>query len=407
MFATKDDALESEVVTYFTQPSARSDPYPFYKRMRESAPIYYSPTMDVWVASSYEAVNQTVQAQVRYKPRSADDPSMGRARKVLYSAQFLFLDPPAHSRMRDLVKKTLSGTNAEHWRPAIARWIGNIQDDVRNRDQIELVEEVTTPAPFKVICEVIGLPYEDMPKLKQYTRGFLELHSPDVTPEMDAVADQEFDGFCNYLRPLYEQRVSSNSQQNDVFNELIAHQLAGEISFEQIGLLMLLLMVGGHETTAGMFASAIHCLLNDREQWEALVADPALATQAVEETLRFETPARQLQPKLLVVDTIIAGVTVPAGQRVIPFLAAAHRDPSVFADPDRFDIRRNSKLNLAFGFGRHFCIGAAFARVEGQEFLRAFPRTFPNIYPNGPVEWSSNIMLRMLEHLPVRMENRG
>jgi cytochrome P450 len=403
----KDSALEGEVVAYFTDAGTRSDPYPFYKRMRETAPIYYSPTLDVWVASSYEAVSQTVQAQVKYKPRSADDPTMGRARKVLYSAQFLFLDPPAHSRMRDLVKKTLSGTNAELWRPAIARWIGGIQDDVRSHSRIELVQEVTTPAPFKVICEVIGLPYEDMPKLKQYTKGFLELHSPDITPEMDAIADREFDGFCDYLRPHYDQRVSGEAKKGDVFDELIAHHLAGDISFEQIGLLMLLLMVGGHETTAGLFASAVHCLLDNRDQWESLIADPGLAPSAVEETLRFETPARQLQPKLLVADTAIAGIVVPAGQRIIPFLASAHRDPVVFADPDRFDIRRNSKLNLAFGFGRHFCIGAAFARVEGQEFLRAFPQSFPDIYPDGPAVWNSNIMLRMLEHLPVRVANRA
>jgi cytochrome P450 len=150
-------------------------------------------------------------------------------------------------------------------------------------------------------------------------------------------------------------------------------------------------------------SSAVYHLLENRDQWEALVADPALANGAVEEILRFETPARQLQPKFLGADLEIQGVTIPKGHRIVPFLGAAHRDPAVFADPDRFDITRNAKLQLGFGLGRHFCIGASFARVEGQEFLRAFPQLLPNIYIDGPVEWDPSIMLRGLRSMPIRV----
>ena len=399
--------LEREVVAYFEDPEARAEPFDFYRRLRETAPIYRSPGVGLWIASSYEAVNQTMQAEVSYIPRSnrpgAVDPNMGRARKILYATQFLFLDPPEHNRLRNFVKKTLSGTNSERWRPAIARWMERLQDEVGNRSQIELVSEVAMPAPFKVICEIIGLPYEDVPLLHHFVKGFLALHAPHVTAEMDAQADEEFAGFCKYLEPLLQKRLSGEVHNGDVFDELVEYLNSGDITFEQLGLMLMLLMVGGHETTGGMLGSAVYRLLQNRDQWEAVVNDPSLAPLAVEETLRYETPARQLQPKTLVKDTEIAGTVVPAGAQVIPLLAAAHRDPDVFPDPERFDIHRNAKLNLAFGFGRHFCIGAAFARVEGEEFLRSFPQRFSNIYQDGPVTWDPSIMLRGLKNFPVRV----
>ena len=407
MTAFKDAALEAETVRYFTEDAARNDPYPFYKRLRETAPVYYSPTMDMWIASSYEAVNRVLQSDLSYTPRSHhafDESSVtGSTRKLLYTTTFLFLNPPEHTRYRNFVKKTLSGTNSELWRPAIARWIDQLQEKLAGERQFDFVSRIGHPIPFGVICDVIGLPYEDVPMLRRFVRGFLALFAPDVSPEADVAADREFAEFGDYLRPHLEDRLAGRVQRDDVFAELIGFMQTDELKFEQVGLLMLMLLVGGHETTGGLLGSAVYHLLCNRDQWEALVADPELANQAVEETLRFETPARQLQPKFLNRDLELQGVTIPQGQRVIPILAAAHRDPEKFPDPDRFDIHRNAKLNIAFGLGRHFCIGASFARVEGQEFLKGFPQRFPKIRLAGDVAWEPGIMLRGPSRLPLQI----
>jgi cytochrome P450 len=163
------------------------------------------------------------------------------------------------------------------------------------------------------------------------------------------------------------------------------------------------LLIAGHETTTSLIGNGVLALMQHREQWDAIRADPSLISQAVEEILRFESPVAR-QPRLIRRDVELGGQTLRAGEMAFQMLGAANRDPGQFANPDAFDIRRSPNRHIAFGLGPHFCIGAPLARAEGQIAFATMAARFPDLELADAPRWDvEKPNSRVLRELPIRL----
>ena len=400
-------ALEQEVIAYFSDAAARENPYPFYKRLREYSPLYYSPNFDFWLATGSAHITEILRNDLSHEPETyrnhQDDPDMSEMRRLFYEVFFLFRDAPAHSDYRSLFKRSFTGSAAEKMRSSMRDWFTEIQDESNSGKGIEFIHDVAHPSPFRVMCAMLDLNFADYPKIQKWVSAFISLTEPNVRPEVEQAAAANFIEFKEYLRPVVEARLSGRVQKEDVLQDLVEAVSADVLTLDQLTLLVHMLIIGGHETTGSAIGNGIHALLRHRDQWDAVVADPSLAGHVVDEVLRYESPSRQLVWQSTREDVEILGTTIPKGHRVINWLGAAHRDPEKYQNPDAFDIMRPDRGNMSFGFGRHFCLGAAFARVELQEFFSTFPQRFPRAEQTGQAEWDPGLMLRGLKTFPMEL----
>jgi len=209
--------------------------------------------------------------------------------------------------------------------------------------------------------------------------------SSDASRMLDADLDEAtiqrgllaFMSLVNYLNGIFEERRAN--PRDDLLSALLAAEEEGDrLSEEELRSTVVLLFVAGHETTMNLIGNGTVALLRQRDQWDRLIADPSLAPGAVEEVLRYDGPVH-LTARTATVDCEVAGVAVEAGQGLVTLLAAANRDPERFPDPDRVDIARPDNHHLTFSHGIHYCLGAALARLEGQEVFKALTQRFPNL----------------------------
>jgi pimeloyl-[acyl-carrier protein] synthase len=200
--------------------------------------------------------------------------------------------------------------------------------------------------------------------------------------------------------------ISSKRAEPDgsVLSELVAAEAEGDkLSMDELLSTTITLLVAGHETTTSLIGNGVLALMRDREQWDAIRAEPTLIPQAVEEILRFESPVAR-QPRLIRRDVELGGQTLHAGEIAFQMLGAANRDPDQFTNPDAFDIRRNPNRHIAFGLGPHFCIGAPLARAEAQIAFATLAARFPGLELEESPRWDlEKPNSRVLRELPVRL----
>jgi pimeloyl-[acyl-carrier protein] synthase len=402
-----DEKLEERVVEYFNDPAARNDPYPLYKQVRELTPVYYSPTLDFWLVSSFAGIREVFRKDqsnnpVNYRQFPASS-SLNETRKLFYDTFFLFMDPPDHTKYRNLFQRSFGSNRAEALRISMGKWFLDILSKYKNESAFEFIHSVAHPSPFKVMAEMLGIRFEDYARIQGWVAGFIELTEFNVRPEAEALGEKCFKEFREYIAPFVDERLSGRVEKPDILQDMVDALAAKIINADQLVMMVYMFIIAGHETTGSAIGNGAWCLLQHKEQWDMLVADPSLAAKAVDEILRYEGPGRQPHYKSMMEDVEILGTTIPKGERVIPWFGAAHRDPERYKDPDRFDITRPDGGTMVFGLGRHFCLGAAIARTEMQEFFSTFPRQFPNTEQVGKALWDPGLQIRGLKQLPVRL----
>jgi cytochrome P450 len=278
--------------------------------------------------------------------------------------------------------------------------IDRLLDQVSGQDSFELVSAFASPLPIAVITQMLGL--ADEPERLRRVGATLASALDGVQSISHAVrlfvADRE-------LRASFDELLARAAREpgDDLASVLVAQQ-GGQISSAELTSLIGLLLLAGFETTVNAIGNGVRALLNHREQWELLVADPSRAEAVAEEVLRYDPPVQQTARVLFsTADPVeLAGTTVQPGQWLLLLLAAANRDPDVFADPDRFDITRaNATDHLAFSGGIHYCLGAALARMELAAAFRALATRFPRLRANGRVVMRPGTTLRGPRRLPV------
>ncbi len=412
MTTTEPIAFEeflSPALRELEEPANRANPYPVYKRYRDEHPIHRS-EIGIWTLTRYTDIlsvlrderfssdprNTTVFDELVTPEERASDPIQNFADRIL-----LFTDPPNHTRMRTLVNKAFTPRTVEGLRPHIGEIVRDLIDQAADGGEMDVIRDFAYPLPALVICELMGVPVEDRDKFKGWSGDIAPILDPITPPSTMNVALATLGQFAVYFSQLIEERRERPT--DDLLSRLIAAEQAGErLAFDELLGLCVLIFIAGHETTQNLIGNGLLALLRHPDQKELLASDTSLVRNAIEELLRYDSPV-QLTARNALADIDLAGNIVKKGEQLILLLGAGNRDPEIFPDPDRLDVRREDVQVVSFGAGMHFCLGAALARVEGQVAFTELLTRFPNMELNcDEPEWRSTLTLRGLKSLPVR-----
>jgi pimeloyl-[acyl-carrier protein] synthase len=386
-------------------PEVHANPYPLYSRLREHDPVHWN-IPGLWILTRYaDAVRM-----LRHPGMSSDfrNSELFEIFRDLSGGSFLdnrepsmlFRDPPDHTRLRTLVTKAFSARVIESLRPFVQRTVDDLLEGIERRGgEFELVSELAHPLPVVVICEMLGVPAEDVERFSRWSDDLVHTLDPMIGPDIIERATESELAFDAYFRVLISQR--RKAPRDDLLSGLIAAEEEGQrLSEEELLRTLILLLVAGHETTVNLISNGTLALLRNRDQLGRLQDDPSIIRAAVEELLRYDAPV-QLTGRIPLEDMEFGGKTVRKGQQVVALVGAANRDPEQFPEPDRLDLGRQDVRHIAFGGGIHFCLGAFLARVEGQIAIGSLVRRFPDLEVAGEPVWRDTITLRGLKVLPL------
>lgn len=320
----------------------------------------------------------------------------------------LFRDPPTHTRLRGLVHKAFTPRMIETLREHIEAITEDLLDRVQDAGSMDVIADLATPLPVKVIAEMLGVPLDDQETFRRWSRDlagtleFLPVGGHDDLYDRATQAAIEFDA---YFRKLAAER--RQSPQDDLLTALVQAEDGGEtLTEDELVATCSLLLIAGHETTVNLIGNGTLALMRHRDQWDKLTAElphnPGLIRSTVEELLRYDSPV-QMTSRWIVEDFDFEGHKFRKGQQVAMLFGAANRDPQRFDHPNDLDVTREDNKHLAFGNGIHFCLGAPLARVEGQIGTAALARRMPDLHlTDEEPEHRDTYVLRGLKALHVR-----
>ncbi len=388
------------------------DPYTHYSHMREEHPVFWSERYRGWFVHRHEDVMAALLddrfSSDRISPALArQTPEQQQERGTTFDVLkhwMVFLDPPAHTRIRRLVMPAFAPKAVAAMRPVVEQAVDEAIAAVRDRETFDLVRDLAYPVPAVVIADLMGIPPTDRDLFKQWSDDILVLvfggHS---TPDRRERAQAGLESLTAYLREVIA-RLRRHPEDNVVCRLLEAEVDGARLSEDEIVATGALLVFGGHETPTNLIGNGVRALAHHPDQRRRLVDDPALVPSAGEEFLRFDGPSK-LEPRLVREDLEIRGERLLAGQNVFLVQAAANRDPRVFTDPDTLDVGRRPNRHVGFGFGLHHCLGNFLARMEVTVAMTRILRDLPELVPAVPdaeVAWNPTLLSRGMASLPVR-----
>lgn len=313
-----------------------------------------------------------------------------------------FMPAPRHTRLRHLVNKGFTKGTVERLRPGVQAHVRRLIEEHEPRGGMDLVRDFAYPIPLAMICELIGVPIEDTPRIEAGSRRVIESVEEGgvVTAERQTLRDEAMHSFADYFQSLIEARRAQPRQ--DLVSRLVEVQReADDLTDEDIVATLVLLFQAGHDTTASLISKGMLALLRHPDELAKLRARPELIGNATEELLRYDTSV-QLSVNYAIADVPWHGRTIREGDPVIILRGAANRDPERFPDPDRLDIERPDIDHHSFGLGAHFCLGASLARLEIQEAIGALVAELPGMKVDlDRVVYRPSLHLHGLESLPV------
>jgi cytochrome P450 len=390
-------------------PEILADPYPYYKRLREQAPVYWDPYLHAWVVSRYaDVVTVFHHFSAARMPASEQLIVMGLSELTpiaeLVVRQMIFMDPPAHARLRSLCAAAFTPAKVERLRAHIQEIADRLIDTVLPRGRMDVIADLANPLPALVTAEIMGVPVADAEQLKTWSWDFTDMlgnfqHNPGGTTVMLKTVAA--------MTAYYQERIREQCQhpREGVLHTLLNAEIKGDrLTEDEVVANAIITMVGGQETTTNLIANGILALIRNPDELIRLRANPGVMTSAIEEFLRYDSPI-QHTGRLAPEEMMLGGQLIRKRQAVIAVIGAANRDPSRFTDPDTLDIDRPDNRHLAFGWAAHYCFGAPLARVEAQIVFSAVLRKLRNIaLEPGPLVWRNNVTFRGLEALRVTFE---
>lgn len=399
--AAPDDVL----VSLFSDPAVRADPYPAYRQLRATAPVHRSAVLPLWVTTRYDDCG-TVLRDPRFGKsdevqRIFGSPAQSADREVPIISRYsmLRMNPPDHTRMRGLVAREFTPRRVDELRPAVAAMVDEILDQLADTGDGDIMDLLAFPLPVRVIGELLGVPVEDREQFRWIVRDAAGALEPMASAETIAAAEVASNTMNGYFQSLIAER--RNGPSDDLIGALIGVRDGSDrLSEDELVATIVLLFAAGFETTTNLIGNGLLCLLRNPDQMRQLRHDPSLSHRAVEEMLRYEGSV-QLDARTALEDAEIAGQHIGAGQVVLTLLGAANRDPDRYQDPDRFDITRTGTQHLSFAAGIHYCLGAPLARLEGEIVFERLLARFPGIAGDTTPVWRPSLTLRGLETLQV------
>ncbi len=359
------------------------DPHPIWRRLRDEAPVYYNAELDFYAVSRFADVDAFSR-----DPKTFCS-SHGTVLEMLSPEPapqeiMIFMDPPDHTRYRRLVSKAFTPRRIATLEEDIRQLCGDLLDAQMGSASFDYVQDFGARVPAYVIAALLGVPPEDRDRV----RGWID-ETFHLDPEKGMYNDVSAVAMAKLNDYVMEQlRERQKTPRDDMFTDLLQGEIVDEdgeqrrLTLEQSSMFSLLIASAGTETVARLLGWAGLILADNPDQRAELAADAGLIPNAIEELLRYEAPS-PVQSRWSTAEVELHGTVIPADSKVVMITGSAGRDERAFPDADRFDIHRKMDHHLSFGYGIHFCLGAALARMEGRVALEETLRRFP--------EWSVDL----------------
>jgi cytochrome P450 len=417
---THERTLDEELADILqSHPLGLENPFPVWERMLVEDPVHqHGPLV---LVGSHRHVKALIRDQERLSNSTMEagtraaaiieglTPEQRRAHREVSAFESLYLsrsDGEQHKRLRTVAHATFTPRRIAAMQAAVQRYTEDlITASVVSGDVVDLMPTLAYQLPLMVIADMLGAPAEMRQNIHDWSNRLARNRGGD-----DPVALMDAHAAMGEFRHYVEDEVIPLRRREpgtDLVTDLMQAHEGERLHDQELTAMFVILLFAGHETTTNLIGNGLVELMRHRDQWELLCGNPSLVPAAVEELLRWVTPVQWLG-RVATETFELEGVTVQRGQTVFPVLAAANRDPEVFADPERLDITRDdAKNHLALGFGPHFCIGNALARLEGQVAFHTLVTRFPEMtLAQDELSWRGNAMLRGLATLPVRLGER-
>ena len=381
----------------------REDPYPLYAKSRAQGPVAQVDPIGAWLVTGYDevvdvlkspgvyssAAMQGALAQVEIEDSEDDGPP----------PMVITTDPPKHDRLRTLVNRGFTPGRIGGVESRIREIAAELFAAMDTRGECDLVSELSVPLPVRVIAELLGVDPDRFEDFKRWSQAVVAIFGRSASPEVRAAANASIDELADYIDAAAEERRGKPRQ--DLISVLIEKEAEDVLTLDEVIGFVILLLVAGNETTTSLIGSTAIALHDHPGQLAAVQAERALIPSLVEEALRYTSPV-QLLFRQTTREVELGAVRLPKDAIVLPSYAAANRDPKRFADPDRFDVKRNAQGHLAFGLGIHFCLGAGLARLEARvAFEGLVPRLEKLQRRDSSIRWSESPFLRVPQELPL------
>ncbi|MFI7273217.1 cytochrome P450 [Streptomyces sp. NPDC049879] len=363
-------------------PAFLDDPYPAFAALRERGPVHPHEGLGLPVAVSHAACAAILRDRSAGRIWRDKEPAAAfPAFNMLHRNSLLEAEPPRHTRLRRLISAAFGRGHTERLKPRVQAiadaMTGRLADAIAADGSADLLVHLAAPMPVEVIAELLGVPTADRPRLQPWSNAIVKMYEYGLPPEGAAAAEAASAEFVAYLTALAEDRARHPG--DDLVSDLVSVRDGGDrLSADELVGTAVLLLMAGHEATVNVIGNGVLALLRHRDQWDRLVASPALLPTAVEELIRYDAPL-QLFERTATAPTTVAGHELAPGDRIAALLGAAARDPAVFTDPDTLDIGRTPNPHLGFGAGIHYCVGAPLARAEVAAALAALTTRLPDL----------------------------
>lgn len=360
-----------------------------------------------WLATRYDDVRALL-ADNRFSadPRRAGYPHISPAREREKREDlpfFVLMDPPGHTRYRRMLTKEFTVDKIQGQRPAVEKVVNDLVDRLLQSEQpTDLISAFCLPLPTTVIANMLGVPYEDHAFFQDRTVKLLGIDGPPGT------VTKAGDDLREYMCGLLREKAKNPRAHDDILGRIIVDQIEpGNIDENEAAMLMVILMLAGHETTANMVGLGVLSLLLNPLAFDAVRTDssPDIVRRAVEEMLRIHSIVHYTGTRVALEDVQFGNVTIKAGEGILPQILGANHDDAKFPDPGKFDLARvTTTPHVAFGFGIHQCLGQPLARMELNAVFGILPKRLPSLRLAVPVDelpFKKNLLVHGLKALPV------
>lgn len=375
------------------------DPWQMYAWMRDEAPLYWDETNEIYAVTRYEDIIAVSRDPETFTSSDGNRPNMPG------EPNFINMDGHAHMARRSLVQDLFTPKAVAAAEGYTREIVAELLDRVMDQGRCEFVEDISSPLPLRLIATMLGNPPESFSKLHKWMEVFTHGGcGPDyVTEEVQ----ENFIDFASHHYEVMEERQKCPA--HDILSIWMrAGERGVEMDDEDILFEHTMLLVGGSETTRNAISGGLFQLLLHPEQWTWLVENPDAIPNACEEMIRWVSPFISMS-RTVTKETELVGKTLSVGDQVMMIYPSANRDPRAFDRPNRFDVRRDfsSKKPIAFGYGRHHCLGAHLARLEMRVMFEELTKRWTDVHLDGEPEWRTSSFIRGPKTLPLAFRARA
>jgi cholest-4-en-3-one 26-monooxygenase len=380
-------------------------PHETFRRLRAEAPVFFHPERDgpgFWVVSKWDDVRSVSLDQATFSSSKGGimlhempEDQIEAQRQMLTG-----MESGRHGKYRRLVSGTFAPKIIRALEPRLRAVVTRVLDDVEGRGACDFVTDVACELPVIAICELLGVPIEDRGKILAWSNAMVGMNDPEYADDPTAapLAAMQLTMYASELGTARRQ-----APREDIVSELLRAEVDGEsLTDAEFNAFVLILAVAGNETTRNLISAGLWLLCEHPDERTRVQADLGRLPTAIDEILRYHPPVLHFR-RTAMRDVVLRGQRIREGDKVTVWYVSANRDEDVFPDADRFDVGRKPNDHLSFGFGPHFCLGAALAHLEARVMFEELFRRFPDVALAGPPVRLRANHIHGIKHLPVRL----